>query len=416
MASGGRDGGGALRRTRNLKAVAAMNIESRIDADGFTGTNPLLDDDGQGRSKRGLVIAGVVLLLIMAAIWFMVHRAGAGAAEEADKKDQAPVVSVITPGRTTIEGTISATGTLAARRELPVGIAGEGGQVVSVLVEPGQWVRAGQVMAVIDRSVQVQQQASQAAQVSVARANADLAQANLDRALKLVDKGFVSKADVDRLRATRDAAFAQVRVAGAQLGVLNAQSRRLNVVAPAAGLVLERKVEPGQIVSAGSGMLFRLAKDGEMELKASLGQSDLAQIAPGVTAKVTPVGSANVYTGQVWQKAPVIDPLSRQGFARIALAYAPDLPPGGFASAEIKSGTVVAPMLPESAILSDAKGSYVYVVGPNDKVQRRDIKLGLVTDSGIAIVSGLAGNERVVLRAGGFLAQDEQIKPVAAKQ
>ena len=393
-----------------------MNFETRIDADPFTGTNPLLDDETQGRSKRRLILAGIALLLIMAAIWFMVHRAGAGAAEEADKKEQAPVVSVITPGRTTIEGTISATGTLAARRELPVGIAGEGGQVVSVLVEPGQWVRAGQVMAVIDRSVQVQQQSSQAAQVSVARANADLAQANLDRALKLVAKGFVSKADVDRLRATRDAAYAQVRVAGAQLGVLQAQSRRLNVVAPAAGLVLERKVEPGQIVSAGSGTLFRLAKGGEMELKAALGQSDLAQIAPGVTAKVTPVGSTNVYTGQVWQKAPVIDPVSRQGFARIALAYAPDLPPGGFASAEIKSGTVVAPMLPESAILSDAKGSYVYVVGPNDKVQRRDIKLGLVTDSGIAIVSGLAGTERVVLRAGGFLAPDEQIKPVAAKQ
>ena len=393
-----------------------MNFETRIDADPFTGTNPLLDDETQGRSKRRLILAGIALLLIMAAIWFIVHRAGAGAAEEADKKEQAPVVSVITPGRTTIEGTISATGTLAARRELPVGIAGEGGQVVSVLVEPGQWVRAGQVMAVIDRSVQVQQQSSQAAQVSVARANADLAQANLDRALKLVAKGFVSKADVDRLRATRDAAYAQVRVAGAQLGVLQAQSRRLNVVAPAAGLVLERKVEPGQIVSAGSGTLFRLAKGGEMELKAALGQSDLAQIAPGVTAKVTPVGSTNVYTGQVWQKAPVIDPVSRQGFARIALAYAPDLPPGGFASAEIKSGTVVAPMLPESAILSDAKGSYVYVVGPNDKVQRRDIKLGLVTDSGIAIVSGLAGTERVVLRAGGFLAPDEQIKPVAAKQ
>ena len=393
-----------------------MNYESRIDADGYTGGNPLLDDQGQGRSKRRLILAGVVLLLIMAAIWFMVHRAGSGAAEDADKKDQAPVVSVITPGKTTIEGTISATGTLAARRELPVGIAGEGGQVLSVLVEPGQWVNAGQVMAVIDRSVQVQQQSSQVAQVSVARANADLAQANLDRALKLVDKGFISKADVDRLRATRDAAYAQVRVAGAQLGVIQAQSRRLNVVAPAAGLVLERRVEPGQIVSAGSGMLFRLAKGGEMELKAALGQSDLAQIAPGVTAKVTPVGSTNVYTGQVWQKAPVIDPVSRQGFARIALAYAPDLPPGGFASAEIKSGTVVAPMLPESAILSDAKGSYVYIVGKDNKVQRRDIKLGLVTDQGIAIVAGLAGDERVVLRAGGFLAPDEQIKPVAAKQ
>ena len=392
-----------------------MNFESRIDASALSGDNPLLDDMGQGRSKRRWIIAGLVLLVVMAAIWFMVHRAGAGAAEDGDKKEQAPVVTVITPGRATIEGTISATGTLAARRELPVGIAGEGGQVLSVLVEPGQWVRAGQVMAVIDRSVQVQQQSGQAAQVQVARANADLAQANLDRALRLVEKGFVSKADIDRLRATRDSAYAQVRVAGAQLGVLQAQSRRLNVVAPAAGLVLERRVEPGQVVSAGSGILFRLAKGGEMELKAQLGQSDLAQIAPGITARVTPVGSTNVYTGQVWQKAPVVDPASRQGFARIALAYAPDLPPGGFASAEIKSGSVVAPMLPESAIQSDNKGSYVYIVGQDNKVERRDIKLGLVTNQGIAIVSGLSGNERVVLRAGGFLAPGEVIKPVASK-
>ena len=392
-----------------------MNFESRIDASALSGDNPLLDDMGQGRSKRRWIIAGLALLVVMAAIWFMVHRAGAGAAEDGDKKEQAPVVTVITPGRATIEGTISATGTLAARRELPVGIAGEGGQVLSVLVEPGQWVRAGQVMAVIDRSVQVQQQSGQAAQVQVARANADLAQANLDRALRLVEKGFVSKADIDRLRATRDSAYAQVRVAGAQLGVLQAQSRRLNVVAPAAGLVLERRVEPGQVVSAGSGILFRLAKGGEMELKAQLGQSDLAQIAPGITARVTPVGSTNVYTGQVWQKAPVVDPASRQGFARIALAYAPDLPPGGFASAEIKSGSVVAPMLPESAIQSDNKGSYVYIVGKDNKVERRDIKLGLVTNQGIAIVSGLSGNERVVLRAGGFLAPGEVIKPVASK-
>ena len=393
-----------------------MNFESRVDAGMLSDDNPLLDDAGQRRSKRRLLLAGLALLLIMAAIWFMVHRAGAGAAEDGDKKEQAPVVSVITPGRTTIEGSISATGTLAARRELPVGIAGDGGQIVAVLVEPGQWVRAGQVMAVIDRSVQVQQQSSQAAQVQVAQANANLAQANLDRSLRLVEKGFVAKADIDRLRSTRDAAYAQVRVAGAQLGVLQAQSRRLNVVAPAAGLVLERKAEPGQVVSAGSGVLFRIAKGGEMELKAQLGQADLAQVAPGVTALVTPVGSTHVYTGQVWQRAPVIDPLSRQGVARIALAYAPDLPPGGFASAEIKAGTVVAPMLPESAILSDSKSSYVYVLGQDNKVQRRDIKLGLVTDKGIAVVAGLSGSERVVLRAGGFLSQGEKIQPVAAKQ
>ena len=392
-----------------------MNIEKRIEGDLLPGDNPLLDERADRTTKRRLLLAGALVLLVLVAIWFIVHRA-AGGADAAVTKDQAPVVSVLTPGSGMIEGTITATGTLAARRELPVGIAGEGGQVLSVLVQPGQWVRAGQTLAVIDRSVQVQQQSSQAAQISVARANADLAQANLDRSLKLVAKGFVSKADVDRLRATRDSAAAQVRVADAQLGVLRAQAGRLSVVAPAAGLVLERRVEPGQVVSAGSGLLFRLAQGGEMELRALLGQADLAQIAPGVTAQVTPVGSDKVHTGQVWQRSPVIDPVSRQGVARIALAYSPDLPPGGFASAVIKSGSVVAPMLPESAILSDKQGSYVYVVGKDNKVERRDIKLGLVTDKGIAVLSGLNGSEQIVLRAGGFLAQGEKIKPVRAKQ
>ena len=70
---------------------------------------------------------------------------------------QIPTVSVVAPGRTTVAGVIHATGTLAARREMPVGVVGEGGRVVSVLVEPGDWVRAGQPLLVIDRSVQKQQ-------------------------------------------------------------------------------------------------------------------------------------------------------------------------------------------------------------------------------------------------------------------
>ena len=390
-----------------------MNFDSRIESGTFSSGNPLLEDDTTRPSKWRWIIGGLLLAVLMVAIYLLVHRGDAP--DDAAKKDDLPVVTVISPGRATIQGMINATGTLAARRELPVGIAGEGGQVIAVLVEPGQWVRAGQTMAVIDRSVQVQQQSSQAAQVQVAQANANLAQANLDRSLKLVEKGFVSMADIDRLRANRDAAFAQVRVANAQLGVLRAQSGRLNIVAPAAGLVLERRVEPGQVVSGGSGVLFRIAKGGEMELRAQLGQADLAQISPGVTAQVTPVGSTHVYTGQVWQRAPVIDPLSRQGVAKIALTYAPDLPPGGFASAVIKSGTVVAPMLPESAILSDNKGSYVYVVGKDNKVQRRPVTTGLITNQGIAIVAGLQGDERVVQRSGAFLNDGDAIKPDVAK-
>ena len=394
-----------------------MNYDSRIDApiaaDADSEENPLLADDAEDRAtRRRLWIIGAVVAALLVAVWFYTHRGAAGDGEE--KVDKGPVVSVITPGRTTIAGTINATGTLFARRELPVGVPGEGGQIMSVLVEPGQWVGAGQVLAVIDRSVQVQQQASQAAQIQVARANAQLAQANLDRALKLVERGFVSTADIDRLTAQRDAAAAQVRVAGATLGVLQAQTRRLNIVAPAAGLVLERRVEPGQVVSGGSGVLFRLAKDGEMELRAQLGELDLAGLGAGVAAQDVPAGTDKVFTGQIWQLAPVIDPASRQGTARIALSYSPELRPGGFATATITAGTIVAPLLPESAILSDDKGSFVYVVDKDNKARRRAVKTGLVTDTGVAVIEGLSGNERVVLRAGGFLQPDEAVQPRSA--
>src|SRR5690606_21280639 len=121
--------------------------------------------------------------------------------------------------------------------------------------------------------------------ILVAKADAELAQANLDRALQLVDRGFISKADVDRLTATRDAAVARVRVAEAQYGERRARNAQLNIVAPAAGLLLERKVEPGQVVSPGTGELFTIAKDGEMELLAEVGETELAKIAVGVTAE-----------------------------------------------------------------------------------------------------------------------------------
>jgi len=386
-----------------------MNYETRIDSS-RSAADPLEASEADPRARRRIWLAIGAAVLFIAGLWFFMHR-GDGGGDVADRSRQAATVSVISPGKATIAGTINATGTLAARREMPVGSVGEGGQVAEVRVEAGDWVRQGQVLAVIDRSVQTQQQASQAAQVAVAQADARLAQANLDRALKLVDRGFISKADVDRLTATRDAAGARVNVARATLGQLQAQAARLNIVSPADGLVLERRVERGQVVGGGSGVLFRIARGGELELLARLSENDLAAIQPGVTAQVTPVGSTRTFAGQVWQVAPVIDPTTRQGTARIALAYAPELRPGGFAGVEIRAGTVIAPKLPESALLSDNGGSYVYVVGAGNKIERRPVKTGIVTDDGIAVTSGLSGNERVVLRAGGFLQPGETVNP-----
>ncbi len=391
-----------------------MNDETRID---LATASPIDSFDhqsfGEQRSRRKWWIASAIALVLAIGAW-LYSRSG-GEAADAKPADQAPTVTVITPGRGTIQGTISATGTLAARRELPVGAVGEGGQIVRVLVEAGDWVGQGQILAVIDRSVQTQQAASLGAQIQVSQADANLAQANLDRSLKLVARGFVSKADVDRLTATRDAASARVRVARAQLGEAQARTARLNIVAPAAGLVLERNAEPGQVVGGASGVLFRLARGGELELRAGVSETDLAQLAPGVVAQVQPIGTERSFSGQVWQLSPVINPQTRQGIARIALAYDPALRPGGFATATIASGALVAPLLPESAILSDDKGSFVYIVGKSSKVARRPIKTGIVTENGIAVTEGLAGSERVVLRAGGFLAPGDKIVPRTAK-
>ena len=397
-----------------LQTESAMNYETSVTAESAESYPADLIDESEARAsrRRRWIVIALVALVVLAGVAFFVARGGEnGAVAAGDDQSALPVITVVTPGRTTIAGEIEASGTLDARRPLPVGSVGEGGRVVSVPVDAGDWVSQGQVLAVLDRSVQVQQIASARASVNVAQADADLAQANLDRALQLVERGFISKAEVDRLTATRDAARARVAVAKAQLGELQERTARLNIYAPAAGLVLSRNVDPGQTVGGGGEPLFTIARGGELEMLAKVSESDLAKLSVGTSATVTPVGLDKSFTGQIWQLSPTIDEATRQGTARIALSYAPGLRPGGFATATIASGTVVAPMLPESAILSDDRGSFVYVIDDENKAQRRAVETGIVTEEGIAIVEGLTGTEQVVLRAGGFLTEGETVQP-----
>jgi RND family efflux transporter MFP subunit len=395
-----------------------MNYETSM---GSSLNSELLEgeDVTRARRRRWMIIAVVAAILIIGAIAAMTMMGGGedtAAAAAAAKDGQAQTVTVVAPGRDTVVRSINATGTLAARRETPVGVVGEGGQVNRVYVDAGDWVQQGQVMASVDRSVQSQQAIALEAQIGVARADLQLAQNELDRALQLVDRGFISKADVDRKTATRDSARARVNVANAQLNETRARNARLDIRAPVGGYVLERNVEPGQTVSAGSGTLFRLAKGGEMELQTQLGEADLASLSEGVSATVTPVGDSRQFNGQIWQISPVINPQTRQGIARIALPFDRALRPGGFASVEIKAGAVTAPVLPESAVQNDRDGSFVYIIGKGNKVVRRPVKTGSVTATGLTIMEGLDGTERVVLFAGGFLNPGETVNPKPQKK
>ncbi|MGI4875976.1 MAG: efflux RND transporter periplasmic adaptor subunit [Janthinobacterium lividum] len=325
---------------------------------------------------------------------------------------QIPTVSVIVPGTTQVADTITVTGSIAARRDAAVGINGEGGMVTAVLVDAGQSVRRGQLLARIDSSVQAQQVASMAASIKQARADAALSQAELDRANRLVDKGFISRADIDKKTATRDGDLAKVAVAQAQLGEMQARMARLDLRSPSNGLVLARSIETGQIVGPSSSSLFRIAEDGVLEMRALVAEQDMARLKVGLPANVRPVGSSTDYPGKIWLLDPVIDNVSRQGVARIALAYSPGLRVGAFANATIAAGTARQPVVPQSAVQVDGATSFVYVVGDGNVVVKRPVKVGQVTADGLGIARGLVGTERIVVSAGAFLQPGEKVAPV----
>jgi RND family efflux transporter MFP subunit len=379
----------------------------------FSSSDTLVVVD-RSKRRRNIIIAAVAVLAAALIAFFMFsggdEQAG-GPGGGPGGASSTPTVTVIVPGRSEVARVVTASGALAARRDQPVGVAGEGGMVRAVLVDAGSWVRQGQVLATVDRSVQSQNAAQLAAQVRVARADAALAQNEFERSQALVGRGFVSKADLDRKKAARDAAVARVSVAEATLNSMRAQIGRLDIRAPRSGLILARNVEVGQVVSPGSGALFRLAEGGEMEMRAQMPQEDLAYVREGMAASVTPTGTDRSFTGRVWQVAPMIDPQTRQGQVRILVPYDPAIRPGAFAEAKIGAGGTTAPLLPQSAVLSDEQGNYVYIINSKNEVERRNVKIGTVDDQGVTIASGISGQEAVVLSAGPFLNPGQKVSP-----
>ncbi len=370
------------------------------------------EDGPAGGKRRAWLIALVATLAVVGFIWFLVYKANA-------PKPQAPAaapptVTVMVPGTSLVADRVAAVGTISARRDMPVGVAGEGGMVSAIRVEAGQYVGKGQVLAEIDSSVQRAQLQQLQAGVLQAEADARLAQSELDRANALVSRGFISKADIDRRTATRDSARARVGVAQAQVREMQERLNRLAIRAPEAGLVLQRSVEPGQIVSPGSGALYRIAAGGQMELRAQVAEQDLPGLAVGQAATVTPVGSTNRYAGSVWLLEPVIDPVNRQGVARIALPTAGELRAGGFATVVVEGAQAQRPRLPQSAVMSDREGNFVLVVGADNVVKRTPVTTGAITPEGVVILSGLTGSEKVVQSAGAFLHSGEKVTPKMA--
>jgi HlyD family secretion protein len=275
-------------------------------------------------------------------------------------------------------------------------------------------VRRGQVLATLDTSVLRPQVARLAASLAEARAQAELSEAEYKRALGVQASGALSAEEIERRRAASVTAAAQVEVAAAQLAEARARLYRTELRAPDDGLVLTRSAEVGQFPTPGGEPLFRLSRGNEVEVRAQLAEQDLPRVAVGQPVVVRLTGIADAFKGRVRLIGPVIDPVTRLGWMRVALEPHPQLRPGAFARGEVAVGDARRAVLPQTAGLSDSNGTYVMIVGADGKVARRSVTVVDTIPQGVVIGTGLRGDERIVATAAAFLREGEAVKVVEA--
>lgn len=371
-------------------------------------------------SRKSVALGALGVALLGGIIGFTALSGGSGAQatenESAGQQQAAlPQVTVLMPGLSQVSARVKVTGTIAAQYDMPVSVEGEGGRVAAVLVEAGDTVRKGQVLARINTDVLRPQVAQLAAMLEEAKADARLATAEYERVQAVSGSGAISREDVERRAAAAEMRLARAKVVEAQLREAEARLARAEVRAPADGVVLARAVEVGQTATQGV-VLFRIARDGKVELRGEVAEQDMPHLKAGQKAAVRIVGVDREFEGQVWLLGPTIDPKTRLGMVRVALSPDPLLRPGAFAHGFVMAGEARKPILPHSALQADATGAFVYVVGEENKVLRRPVRVGKAVEQGIIIEDGLTGEEQVVASAGAFLREGEAIAPIVRPQ
>jgi HlyD family secretion protein len=360
-------------------------------------------------NRRWWIIGALLGIGVLALISWKLMAGGPKVGTSLADRGGIPLVSVVVPGQQAVTASVSFTGAIAARYDMPIANEGDTGRIVAVYVEAGDHVKRGQVLAKIDDSVIVQQVNRLEASLEQAKAQAALSAAEYKRALGVEAAGALSAEDIEKRRATSITDAANVKVVAAQLAEAQARLARTRITAPVEGTVLTRHAEAGQIANPGGEALFRVASGGEVEMRGQIAEQDLAQVKAGQTATVYLTGIERPFSGQVRLLGAVIDPQTRLGDIRIQLKPDPALRPGAFARATVVVDKAQRPVLPQTAVMADVDGSYVLIVNAAGKVERRPVRVAGTTDGGVIIASGLTGQERVVATAGGFLRDGETV-------
>lgn len=332
------------------------------------------------------------------------------------------------------------TGTLVPRDEIMVAAEVEGLRILEVLVEEGDVVKQGDVLARLSRDLLEAQLAQNTA--SLARSEAGIAQARstilqaeaanveaqqgLERARALQRSGNTTEAVIEgrialargaegRLAASRDG----LRIAEADRAAQAAMRRemevrlaRTEIRAPAGGILSRKTARVGATASSASEALFRIIKDGEIELEGEITETQVKRLREGAPARIA-IDASRALDGRVRRIYPEVDRMTRLGKVRIALPKDPGLRIGAFARGTVEVARRAGVAVPLSAIVYGAEGATVLAV-VDDKVAARQVQTGLSAESSIEITRGLAAGELVVARAGSFLREGDTVRAVVA--
>ena len=301
---------------------------------------------------------------------------------------------------------IVASGSVSAWEEVPVGAETGGLTAVGVYVDEGSYVRQGQVLVKLNDALLQAQLRQQQAAVQSAEANAARDDAALARAQELKQRGFLSQASLDTALANQRASRANLASAQASLSETRTRLSQAEIKAPVSGLIISRSVTKGQIVAAGT-ELFRMVREGRLELDAQVPETDLPALRAGQTATIT--SNEGVKTsGTIRIVTPEVDAQTRLGLARITLSPGSGLKPGMFARAAIDAGAQPTTVVPTGAVLYRENKAGVYVLNTDNSAHFRPVTVLSRRDDQTS-VSGLEPGVRVVVQGAGFLSEGDKV-------
>ena len=301
--------------------------------------------------------------------------------KEGEKKPEAVPVEVVSVGRQPISASYAGTANLEAPGESQV-VAKTSGVMVQLLAEEGQVVRKGQVLARLDGD-RVRLEAERSA------ATVSKLENNYRRSQKLRQEKLVSADSDEQIRYELEAARASLALAKLELSYTN-------IVAPISGVVAQRMVKPGNLISLNS-PVFRIVDNSHLEAVLNVPEREMAVLKQGMPLRmIVDAIPGKVFEGKVDRVSPVVD--SGTGTFRVVCAFTGNetLRPGMFGRIEVifdQRDNVLT--IPRAALLEDEGETAVYVIRAN-KAVRVPVKLGYVNGQVAEIVSGLKDNEKVV--------------------